>query len=40
MTVPKHLDEAAAMMKEAAFGIEVAHQGPTTSENQKVWLEH
>jgi len=39
MTVPKHLDEAAAKMKEAAFRIEEARQDPMTSENQKVWLE-
>jgi hypothetical protein len=32
MTVPKHLDNAAARMKEA-------RQGPLTCENQKAWLE-
>jgi len=39
MTVPKHLDEAAARMKEATFRIEAARQGPVTCENQKIWLE-
>jgi hypothetical protein len=39
MTVPKHLDEAAAKMKEATLRIEEARRGPLTSENQKVWLE-
>ena len=39
MTVPKHLDAAAARMKEATFRIEEARQGPVTCENQKVWLE-
>lgn len=39
MTVPKHLDDAAEKMKEAAFRIEEARQGPVTCESQKVWLE-
>ena len=39
MTVPKHLDNAAAKMKEASFRIEAARQGPVTCENQNVWLE-
>lgn len=39
MTVPKHLDNAAARMKEASFRIEAARQGPLTCENQNVWLE-
>ena len=39
MTVPNHLEEAAARMKEAAFRIEEARQRPATCENQKVWLE-
>lgn len=39
MTVPKHLDDAAAKMKEATFRLEEARQGPATCENQKVWLE-
>jgi hypothetical protein len=39
MSVPKHLAEAAAKLKEAAFRIDEARQGPVTCENQKVWLE-
>lgn len=39
MTVPKHLDNAAARMKDASFRIEAARQGPLTCENQNVWLE-
>jgi hypothetical protein len=39
MTVPKHLDEAAAKLKEASFRIDEARQGPLTCENQKLWLE-
>lgn len=39
MTVPRHLDDAAAKMKEATFRLEEARQGPATCENQKVWLE-
>jgi hypothetical protein len=39
MTVPKHLDNAAARMKDASFRIEAARQGPVTCENQKAWLE-
>ncbi len=39
MTVPKHLEAAAARMKEATFRIDEARQGPVTCENQKVWLE-
>lgn len=39
MTVSKHLDNAAARMKEASFRIEAARQGPLTCENQNVWLE-
>lgn len=39
MTVPKHLDNAAARMKEASFRIEAARQGLLTCENQQVWLE-
>lgn len=39
MTVPKHLDNAAARMKDASFRIEAARQGPLTCENQKAWLE-
>jgi hypothetical protein len=39
MTVPRHLDEAVAKIKEATFRIEQARQGPLTCENQKIWLE-
>ena len=39
MSVPKHLAEAAAKLKEASFRIDEARQGPVTCENQKVWLE-
>jgi hypothetical protein len=39
MTVPKHLEEVAAKMKEATFRIDEARQSPVTCENQKVWLE-
>ena len=39
MTVPKHLEAAAAKIKEATFRIEEARQGPVTCESQKVWLE-
>ncbi|MBI3355690.1 MAG: hypothetical protein HY038_02750 [Nitrospirae bacterium] len=39
MTVPKHLEEAAAKMKEATFRIDEARRSPVTCENQKVWLE-
>ena len=39
MSVPTHLAEAAAKLKEAVFRIDEARQGPVTCENQKVWLE-
>lgn len=39
MTVPKHLDAAAAKLKEAEFRIDEARQGPVTCENQTLWLE-
>jgi len=39
MTVPKHLNEAAAKLKEASFRIDEVREGPVTCENQKVWLE-
>ena len=39
MSVPKHLAEAVAMLKEASFRIDEARHGPVTCENQKVWLE-
>jgi hypothetical protein len=39
MTIPKHLNEAAAKLKEASFKIDEARRGPVTCENQKLWLE-
>jgi hypothetical protein len=39
MTVPKHLENAVAKLKEAEFRIDEARQGPVTCENQKLWLE-
>jgi hypothetical protein len=39
MSVPKHLAEAVARLKEASFRIDEARHGPVTCENQKVWLE-
>ncbi len=39
MTIPKHLNEAAAKLKEASFRIDEARQSPVTCENQKLWLE-
>jgi len=39
MTVPKHLEDAVAKLKEAEFRIDEARRGPVTCENQKVWLE-
>ena len=39
MSVPKHLGEAVARLKEASFRIDEARHGPVTCENQKVWLE-
>jgi len=39
MSVPKHLAEAAAKLKEASFRIDEARHGSVTCENQKVWLE-
>jgi len=39
MSVPKHLAEAAAKLKEASFRIDEARHGPVTCEYQKVWLE-
>jgi hypothetical protein len=39
MTVPKHLESAAAKLKEAERRIEGARGGPVTCENQQVWLE-
>ena len=39
MTVPKHLEDAVARLKEAEFRIDEARQGSVTCENQKLWLE-
>ena len=39
MTVPKHLEDAVARLKEAEFRIDEAQQGSVTCENQKLWLE-
>ena len=39
MSVPKHLADAAAKLKEASFRIDEARRGPVTYENQKVWLD-
>jgi hypothetical protein len=38
MSVSKHLEEAAAKLKEATFRIEEARKGPVTCENQNIWL--
>ena len=39
MTIPKHLEDAVAKLKEAEFRIDEARRGPVTCDNQKVWLE-
>lgn len=39
MAVPKHLEDAATRLKEAAFRIDEARRGPVTCENQKLWLD-
>ena len=39
MTVSRHVEEAAGKLKEAQRQIALAREGPTTCENQKVWLE-
>ena len=39
MTVPRHLEDAVAKLKEAEFRIDEARRGPVTCDNQKVWLE-
>lgn len=39
MTVPKHLEDAVARLKEAEFRIDEARRGPVTCDNQKIWLE-
>lgn len=39
MTVPRHLEEAAARLEEAEAQIASAREGPHSFENQRVWLE-
>jgi len=39
MTVSRHVVEAAERLQEAGRRIALAREGPTTCENQKVWLE-
>lgn len=39
MSVPRHLEAAAAKLKDASLRIEVAREGPVTCENQQRWLE-
>ena len=39
MTVPRHLEEAAARLQEAEGKIASAREGPDSFENQRVWLE-
>ncbi len=39
MSVPKHLEAAAAKLKDAAMRIAEAREGPVTCENQQRWLE-
>ncbi len=39
MTVPRHLEDAAARLKAASTRIHEAKRGPITCENQQVWLE-
>jgi hypothetical protein len=39
MAVPKHLEEAAARLKEASLRISEVRDLPFTAENQKAWLE-
>ena len=39
MSVPKHLEAAAARLKDALMRIEVAREGPVTCENQQRWLD-
>jgi len=38
MALPKHLDEAAARLKEASLRIEQARDKPITPDNQQAWL--
>ncbi len=39
MSVAKHLEEAAAKLKDASLRIEGARVGPVNCENQQRWLE-
>lgn len=39
MTVPKHLESAAAKLKEAEHRIEEARRGSATPDSQRLWLE-
>ncbi len=39
MPVPKHLESAAARLKEAEFRIDEARRAPDSSDNQRRWLE-
>lgn len=39
MAVPKHLEEAAARLKDASSRIAAVRDLPFTAENQKAWLE-
>lgn len=39
MTVSRHLEEAAARLREAEAQIARAREGPPSFENQRVWLE-
>lgn len=38
MSLPKHLEEAVARLKEASFRIDQARAKPLTLESQKEWL--
>lgn len=38
MSLPKHLEEAVARLKEASLRIEQARDKPATLDNQKEWL--
>jgi hypothetical protein len=38
MSLPKHLEDAVARLKEASFRIDRARAKPLTLENQKEWL--
>ncbi len=39
MAVPKHLEEAAARLKDASLRIAAVRELPFTAENQRAWLE-